>query len=44
MNNVIMEETCEDNPNVKIETNKNPKHKWKIMKKNFKKLYAQRKL
>jgi hypothetical protein len=27
MNNVIMEETCEDNPNVKIETNKNPKHK-----------------
>jgi len=26
MNNVIMEETCEDNPNVQIETNKSPKH------------------
>ncbi len=25
MNSVIMEETYEDNPNVQIETNKNPK-------------------
>jgi hypothetical protein len=25
MNNVIIEETYEDNPNVQIETNKNPK-------------------
>lgn len=42
MNDVVMEERWEDNPNVQIERNKNPNNEEEIMKNHLKKLHAQR--
>jgi hypothetical protein len=45
MNDVVLEDGYKENPNVQIETNKNPKNgSEEIIKGNLKKMHAQRKI